>query len=98
MLAAKGLLTVADLLFYAPFRYEDRRNVKFIRELVPGEKAAVLATVFHAKMSRPGRRAPGLFEVTLQDGSGAKLHARWFHGERYSESLIPDTRVALFGK
>ncbi len=98
MLAAKGLQTVADLLYHAPFRYEDRTNVKTIRELVPGEKAAVLARVAHAKLSRFRSRGQGLLEVALQDGSGVELQARWFHGERYSESLVPETRVALFGK
>ena len=98
MLAAKGLLTVADLLYYAPFRYEDRRNVKTIAELAPGEKAAVLARVSHAKISGLRRRSLGLFEATFRDKSSTSLLARWFHGERYADSLTPDTRVALFGK
>lgn len=98
MLASKGLLTVADLLYYAPFRYEDRRNVKTIAQLAPGEKAAVIANVAEAKLARFRRRAPGLFEVTLRDGTTNTLQARWFHGERYAESLVPHTRVALFGK
>ncbi len=98
MLAAKGLFTVTDLLYYAPFRYEDRRNIKAIAELAPGEKAVVLAQVASAKLSRFRRGASGLFEATFQDGSGAKLLGRWFHGERYAETLVPDTRVALFGK
>src|SRR5579875_2511785 len=98
MLAAKGLSTVADLLYYAPFRYEDRRNVKEIAALAPGEKAAVLGCVYSGKISGFRRRALGVFEVVLQDGSGANLHARWFHGERYADSLVPNVRVALFGK
>lgn len=98
MLAAKGLFSVADLLYYAPFRYEDRRNIKAIVELGPGEKAVVLARVASAKLSRFRRGASGLFEAVFQDGSGAKLLGRWFHGERYAESLVPDVRVALFGK
>ncbi len=98
MLEAKGLRTVSDLLYYAPFRYEDRRNVKAIAQLAPGEKAAVLARVCDAKMSGFRRRSLGLFEATLHDGSGANLSARWFHGERYAETLLPGTRVALFGK
>jgi ATP-dependent DNA helicase RecG len=98
MLDAKGLLTVADLLFYAPFRYEDRRNVKVIAQLAPGEKAAVLARVKTAKLSGFRRRSVGLFEAHFHDGSGVTLLARWFHGERYADSLTPDTRVALFGK
>jgi ATP-dependent DNA helicase RecG len=96
-LASKGLLTVSDLLYYAPFRYEDRRNVKTIAQLAPGEKAAVNAIVTAAKLPSFRRRGPGVFEVSLTDGTGV-LQARWFHGERYAESLLPDTRVALFGK
>ena len=45
MLEAKGLHVVEDLLTYAPFRYEDRSNVKPIRDLAPGEMATVLAEV-----------------------------------------------------
>jgi len=98
MLAAKGLLTISDLLYYAPFRYEDRRNVKTIGMLAPGEKAAVIARVVSGKMSGFKRKALGLFEVIFRDESGKDLLARWFHGERYVDSLTPDTRVALFGK
>lgn len=98
MLASKGLQTVADLLFYAPFRYEDRSNTKTIAELAPGEKAAVTASVASARLSGFRRRSLGLFEVIFDDASGAELLARWFHGERYRDSLIPGTRVALFGK
>jgi ATP-dependent DNA helicase RecG len=98
MLAAKGLQTISDLLYYAPFRYEDRRNVKPISQLAPGEKAAVLARVAGSQMSAFRRRSLGLFEATLHDGSGANLVARWFHGERYADSLVSGTRVALFGK
>ncbi len=98
MLAAKGLHTVADLLFYAPFRYEDRSNTKTIAELAPGEKAAVTASVASARLSGSRRRSLGLFEVIFDDASGVALLGRWFHGERYRDSLVPGTRVALFGK
>ena len=98
MLAAKGLQTVADLLYYAPFRYEDRSNVKQIAQLAPGEKAAVMARVASAKLSGFRRKHLGLFEVVFEDEGAGKLLARWFHGERYADSLLPDTRVALFGK
>lgn len=98
MLAAKGLLTVSDLLYYAPFRYEDRTNVKPIAALAPGEKAVVLAQVKSARLAGFKRRSLGLFEASFHDGSGAVLEGRWFHGERYADSLLPDRRVALFGK
>ncbi len=98
MLAAKGLFSVSDLLYYAPFRYEDRRNIKAIAELMPGEKAVVMARVHGVKMSGFRRKALGLLEATFMDGSGQALLGRWFHGERYRDSLLPDSRIALFGK
>ncbi|MGH9638657.1 MAG: ATP-dependent DNA helicase RecG [Bryobacteraceae bacterium] len=98
MLAAKELHIVADLLYYAPFRYEDRRNVKPIANLAPGEKAVVLAAVHFARRSGPRWSAAQVFEAVFQDGSGAHLLARWFHGEHYAETLTSGTRAALFGK
>ena len=44
-LAAKGIITVEDLLYYLPFRYEDRLNPRTISELRPGEMASVIAEV-----------------------------------------------------
>lgn len=98
MLAAKGLQTVADLLHYAPFRYEDRTNVKPIAMLAPGEKAVVIGRVDTARLSGFKRRSLGLFEANFRDGSKLILEARWFHGERYADTLTAGRRVALFGK
>jgi len=78
MLEAKGLKTVEDLLTYAPFRYEDRSNVKQIRALAPGEMATVLAEVRTARLSGFRRRGLGMFEATFTDPSGAVLTGKWF--------------------
>ena len=71
MLEAKGLATVEDLLAYAPFRYEDRTNVKTIAQLAPGEMATVIAEVQSAHLRGFRRRNLGLFEATFTDASGA---------------------------
>ena len=42
MLLEKGVTTVEDLLYYLPFRYEDRLNPRGIGELRPGEMASVI--------------------------------------------------------
>ncbi|HEY1759296.1 MAG TPA: ATP-dependent DNA helicase RecG [Bryobacteraceae bacterium] len=98
MLEAKGLKTVEDLLTYAPFRYEDRSNVKPIRELAPGEMATVLAEVASAKVSGFRQRNLGLFEATFKDGSGSVLVGKWFHGAYLADVLTPGLKVALFAK
>jgi ATP-dependent DNA helicase RecG len=98
MLEAKGLRVVEDLLAYAPFRYEDRTNVKPIRDLAPGEMATVLAEVRSAKVSGMPRRRAGIFQVRFGDAAGGWLTGKWFHGGYLADIFAPGQRVSLFGK
>src|ERR1700690_96625 len=98
MLEAKGLKTVEDLLVYAPFRYEDRSNVKPIRELAPGEMATGLAEVSQTKLSGYQRRNLGLFTATFTDASHSMLNAKWFHGGYLANVFSQGLKGALFGK
>jgi ATP-dependent DNA helicase RecG len=98
MLETKRLRVVEDLLSYAPFRYEDRSNVKPIHKLAPGEMATVLAEVKSSKVSGFQRRNLGLFQATFKDASGEVLSGKWFHGAYLADILTPGTKVALFGK
>jgi ATP-dependent DNA helicase RecG len=98
MLEAKGLRVVEDLLTYAPFRYEDRSNVKPIAKLAPGEMATVLAEVQSSKLSGFQRRNLGMFQAVMRDNSSESLTAKWFHGGYLNDVLAPGTKVALFGK
>jgi ATP-dependent DNA helicase RecG len=98
MLEAKGLKTVEDLLLYAPFRYEDRSNVKTIRQLAPGEMATVIAEVRSTKLAGFQRRNLGLFTATFTDASKSLLNAKWFHGGYLADVFSPGQKVALFGK
>ncbi len=98
VLGEKGLATVEDLLAYAPFRYEDRSNVKKIAELAPGEMATVIAEVRSSKLSGFQRRNLGMFEVRFADGSGAELTGKWFHGAYLQNVIAEGQRMALYGK
>jgi ATP-dependent DNA helicase RecG len=98
MLEAKGLVTVEDLLAYAPFRYEDRTNVKTIAQLAPGEMATVIAEVKSSRLAGFRRRNLGLFEAIFTDSSRQPLMGKWFHGGYLADRFTPGQRVALFGK
>jgi ATP-dependent DNA helicase RecG len=98
MLESKGLLTVEDLLAYAPFRYEDRTNVKTIAQLAPGEMATVIAEVQSAHLAGFKKRNLGLFEAIFKDSSGERLLTKWFHGGYLADRFLPGLRVALYGK
>ncbi|MBZ5511985.1 MAG: ATP-dependent DNA helicase RecG [Acidobacteriia bacterium] len=65
VVATKGITTVEDLLYYLPFRYEDRLNPRRIGELRPGEMASVIAEVRTSALFRT-KRMP-LFELTVGD-------------------------------
>ncbi len=94
----KGLRVVEDLLTYAPFRYEDRSNLKTIAQLAPGEMATVLAEVRSTRMVGLKRRDLALFEATFIDASQGRLVGKWFKGGYLNDILTPGRRVALFGK
>ncbi len=98
VLEAKGISTVEDLLVYAPFRYEDRSNLKPISELAPGEMATVICTVRSAKVAGFRRRELGMFEAVFSDSSGATLSGKWFHAGYLADVLETGQRVALYGK
>jgi len=101
VLETKGLRTVGDLLAYAPFRYEDRSNVKAISALAPGEMATVLARIHTATTLRMGRfakRPGGMFEAVLVDDSGGRLVAKWFNGSFLANIVVPGMTVAAYGR
>ena len=77
LLLDKGISTVEDLLYYLPFRYEDRLNPRGIGELQPGEMASVIAEVRTFGLFRT-RRMP-IFEMTAGQGRD-KLKCLWFNG------------------
>ena len=95
MLAVKGIETVEDLLYYLPFRYEDRLNPRGIAELRPGEMASVIAEVRTSMLFRT-RKMP-IFEVTFGQGRDT-LKAIWFHGGYLKDRFQPGQLVALYGK
>ncbi len=97
-LKGKGLETAADLLTYAPFRYEDRSNVKPVNQLAPGEMATVLAEVKVVHTPRFQRRNLGMVEAVFEDASALRLVGKWFHAQYLANVLTPGTRVSLFGK
>jgi ATP-dependent DNA helicase RecG len=97
-LEAKGLKTAGDLLSYAPFRYEDRTNVKPLGRLAPGEMATAVATVRSVHAPRLRRRDLGLVEVTFEDAGGTTLLGKWFHAPYLRNVLEPGVRVSLYGK
>jgi ATP-dependent DNA helicase RecG len=94
-LAAKGIHTFEDLLYYLPFRYEDRINPRTIEQLQPGEMASVIAEVRTSALFTT-KRMP-IFEMTAGQGR-SKLKCLWFRGGYLEGKFKPGALVALYGK
>jgi ATP-dependent DNA helicase RecG len=98
LLAQKALATVEDLLYYLPFRYEDRTRFASIGEVKPGAVACISAEVLTKGYTgfRRGRRG-GIFHLAVADATGI-LYAKWFHSPYLDRVFRPGQRVVLYGK
>jgi ATP-dependent DNA helicase RecG len=96
-LAKLGVTTVADLLTYLPRRYEDRREITPIAELVGGTSATISARVADLRVEKTWRRGVQRTIATLVDDSGA-VDAVWY-GRRFIERrLAVGTTIVATGR
>jgi ATP-dependent DNA helicase RecG len=95
VLKEKGISTVEDLLYYLPFRYEDRLNPRGISELRAGEMASVIAEVRGSGLFRT-RRMP-IFEMTVGQGRST-LKCIWFNATYLQDKFRAGQIVSLYGK
>ncbi len=96
-LKKKGLETVEDVLYFLPIRYEDRRRIKKIRELLPGTHQTTCATVLACGEVFYGRRR--VFEVAVGDDTGI-LKLKWFNyrAPYMKKTYRKGRRLILFGQ
>jgi ATP-dependent DNA helicase RecG len=93
-LARLGIQTVEDLLYHRPHRYEDRRHLASIAELIPGQKQSTQGTVVALSEKRYGTYQ---FFAALADDSGV-VQATWF-GQRYLRRIIRrGARLIVYGR
>jgi ATP-dependent DNA helicase RecG len=100
LLAERGIVTVADMLGYLPFRYEDRIRFTPIAQLALGQVNTVLAKVAPGGGGtvRFARGRGPVFHLPLRDGSGGTLYARFFHGGYLQDRLKEGQQLVLHGK
>ena len=92
-----GLITVEDLLYRLPFRYEDRSHMQPIATLRPGHKAAVLGEIKSANVALTRRRGFKIFHIVLADQSGA-IRCTWMNQAFLADILKPHLRAVVFGE
>jgi ATP-dependent DNA helicase RecG len=91
-----GLVTVEDLFYRLPFRYEDRSRMQPIASLRPGARAAVLGEIKSARLAVTRRRGFKIFNAVISDASGA-IRCTWMNQPFLADVLQPHLNVVIFG-
>ena len=85
-----GVLTLEDMFFLMPRRYEDRRNPKPLDSLIPGTTDCAVGTVSEL-YTRPGRT-----EAVITDFTGS-ANIIWFT-DKIGTFLRKGMRIAVYGQ
>ena len=93
-----GILTIHDLFFHFPFRYEDYSQISPISEVIPGEQATIIGKIISVKSRQSWkRRRMQITEAQIEDESG-KIKAIWFNQRYLSGMLKSGKELRLSGK
>ncbi|WP_166255835.1 ATP-dependent DNA helicase RecG [Marinobacter salicampi] len=88
-LSKLGILSLQDLLFHLPHRYEDRTRVISMGSLRVGDVAVVEGEVVKSDLVMGRRRS---LQVTLKDSSGF-LVMRFFHFNAAQKTMLAEGQV-----
>ena len=96
MLERLGIKTINDLLFYFPWRYEDRKNLKKICNLNYGSLETTVGEVVSAEVIITPRKRMKIFELSVTDETGV-LVSKWFNQPYLKKYFKKGQKVILSG-
>ncbi len=93
-----GLVTVEDLLYRFPFRYEDRAHFASIASLrLDQDPRSIVGEIVEAGVRYTRRRGFKIFEALVRDASGC-VRASWPNQTFLADKLTRGRRVVLYGR
>lgn len=92
-----GIITVEDLLYFFPRRYEDRSKFSSIDQLKQNEPQVILATVKVCGLRRSPKRKIFIFELIAEDKTG-RIKCLWFNQPYLHKYFKPGQKAILYGK
>jgi ATP-dependent DNA helicase RecG len=98
-LASRTICVVEDLLYYLPYRYEDRTSFKKVKELQPGQRASILVEVLTCGLVITRKTRWRIFDLAARDSSGL-VRCKWFHSEYLDKKKVfhSGQKVIFYGK
>jgi ATP-dependent DNA helicase RecG len=92
-----GLITVRDLLYHFPNRYDDYSKIVPIANLKFDEIATIQGLVQSIDNIRTFKRRMSLTEAIISDNSGS-VRAIWFNQPYLIKNILPGKSISLSGK
>ncbi len=95
-LAKLGVITVFDLLYHIPFRYEDRSQISQIGQVQAGETVSIIGRVEKTK-SDYTKKGKAIQTINISDATGSII-ITWFNQPYITKTLSVGKQVAIYGK
>jgi ATP-dependent DNA helicase RecG len=97
-----GINTVRDLLYYFPFRYEDKSDLKKIKDLKVGESSLVKGKVLVRSFKKIPhyyhfKKVKSIFEAVIDDGTGI-ITCLWFNQPYLMDYIKVGDNLLIYGK
>ncbi len=93
-----GILTIEDLLYHLPFRYEDRRVISKLKDAVPGQEQSFIGALLAVKSRFNPRFRRNIVTAVLRDDT-ASMDLIWYRAPSYLvKGLARGQRLAVHGK
>ena len=96
-LSAHQIQTVADLLNYSPFRYEDRSQFRPLSMLREGEWILSRARILSVGEYRPRRGGISVFEMLVGDGKG-RIRLKFFNQPYLRQVFHEKIDLIIYGQ
>jgi ATP-dependent DNA helicase RecG len=90
-----GLMSVQDILFHLPLRYEDKTRVMTVRDLLPGTSTNIIGEVTDSQITHGKRR---MLVVTLHDGTGSIQLCFFSFSASIKNSLTIGKKIRCYGE
>ena len=91
-----GIATVGDLLGHYPYRYEDRSQLKPLRDMKEGDTETVTGIIVQAQDIYP-RRGLKILRVSIRCADGNAVLV-WFNQNHLKNKLQPGLQILATGK
>jgi ATP-dependent DNA helicase RecG len=91
-----GIHTLRDMLYHFPRRYDDYSQRTTVRNLKYGQQVTVIGTIKSKSNRPPIKKLKKIFEVVVDDGTGA-LRVAWFNQPWMSKNMQEGDQIVLSG-